>query len=101
LDSHPEADSWTTSRQVIEFSSLLFKVTCIHSFALTSYSFESVLLYTVKEKGGKPHPFPYGLRNPYRNLKSENSQECQETPKKLDIHDIGFRIRIQILGTEN
>jgi len=32
------------------------------------------LLYTVKEKGGKPdrkpYPLPYGLRNPYRNLKS-------------------------------
>jgi hypothetical protein len=36
-------------------------------------------LYTEKEKGGtpdrKPHPLPYGLRDPYRNLKSENSQE--------------------------
>jgi hypothetical protein len=40
----------------------------------TSYSFFSLLLYTVKEKdgkpGSKPHPLP---RNPYRNLKSENS----------------------------
>jgi hypothetical protein len=39
----------------------------------TSYSFYSALLYTVKEQGGKPdrklHPLPYGLRNPYRNLK--------------------------------
>jgi hypothetical protein len=30
-------------------------------------------MYTVKEQGGKPdrklHPLPYGLRNPYRNLK--------------------------------
>jgi hypothetical protein len=37
-----------------------------------------LLLYTVKEKGGnpdrKPYPFPLGLRNPYRNLKFENSQ---------------------------
>jgi hypothetical protein len=37
------------------------------------------LLYTVKEKGGqpdrKPYPLPSGLRNPYRKLKSENSQE--------------------------
>jgi len=37
------------------------------------------LLYTVKEKEGKPerkpYPLPYGLRNPYRNLKSENSQD--------------------------
>jgi hypothetical protein len=36
----------------------------------------SALLYTVKEKGGKPdrkpHPHPYGLRNSYRNLKPEN-----------------------------
>ncbi len=35
-------------------------------------------LYTVKEKGGKPDikpcPLPYGLRNPYKNLKSENTQ---------------------------
>jgi hypothetical protein len=34
------------------------------------------LLYTVKEKRGKPdrkpYPLSYGLRNPYRNLKSEN-----------------------------
>ncbi len=36
------------------------------------------LLYTVKEKGGKPdrkpHHLPYGLRNPYRNLKYEKQQ---------------------------
>jgi hypothetical protein len=45
----------------------------------TSYSFYSALLCTVKEKGGKPdrnsHPLSYGLRNPYGNLKSENSQD--------------------------
>jgi hypothetical protein len=33
----------------------------------------------VKEKKGKPdrkpYPLPYGLRHPYRNLKSENSQD--------------------------
>ncbi len=52
----------------------------LYSFALrflflqthaTSYSFYSVLLYTVKEKGGKIDrkslPLPYGLKNPYRN----------------------------------
>ncbi len=37
------------------------------------------LLYTVKEKGGKPGkkpcPLPYVLRNPYWNPKSENSQD--------------------------
>jgi hypothetical protein len=56
--------------------------------AATSYSFFSTLLYTVKKKGGKPdrkpHPLPYGLRNPYRNLKSgELSRFCPETSKKL------------------
>jgi hypothetical protein len=34
-------------------------------------------VYTVKEEGRKPdrkpNPLLYGLRNPYRNLKSENS----------------------------
>jgi hypothetical protein len=55
----------------------------LYSFALrfiilqthsTSYSF-----YTVMEKGGKPDRKPYhlpnGLGNPYRNLKSEDSQD--------------------------
>jgi hypothetical protein len=36
-------------------------------------------LYTVKENEGKadrkPHPLPHGLRNPYINLKPENSQD--------------------------
>jgi len=67
----------------------------LYSFALrflflqthvTSYSFCSALLYTVKEKGGKPdrkpHPLPYGLRNPYRNLKSENSQDYAQKPQR-------------------
>jgi hypothetical protein len=60
----------------------------LYSFALrflflrpntTSYDFTVQLLYTVKEKGGKPdrkpYPLPNGLKNPYRNLKSENSQD--------------------------
>jgi hypothetical protein len=43
------------------------------------------LEYTVKEKGGKPdrkpYPLPYGgLRNPYRNPKSENSQDYAQKP---------------------
>ncbi len=37
------------------------------------------LLYIVKKKGGKPdrkpYPLPFGFINPYRNLKSENSQQ--------------------------
>jgi hypothetical protein len=37
------------------------------------------LLYTIKKKrrkpDGKPHPLLFGLRNPFRNLKSENTQD--------------------------
>jgi hypothetical protein len=61
----------------------------------TSYSLYSALLYTLKEKGGKPdrkpHPLAYGLRNLYRNLKFENSQDNPETSKKLYVHEYGFR----------
>jgi hypothetical protein len=65
----------------------------LYSFALrfvflqthaTSYSFYVQLLYTVKKIGEKldrkPYPLPYGLRNPYRNLKSENSQDYAQKP---------------------
>jgi hypothetical protein len=65
----------------------------LYSFALrflflqtyaTSYSFYSSVTVTLKEKGGKPdrkpYPLPYGLRNPYRNLKSENSQDYAQKP---------------------
>ncbi len=38
------------------------------------------LLYTVKEKGGKSDRKPFGLRNPYRNLKSENSKDYAQKP---------------------
>ena len=67
----------------------------LYSFALrflflqthaTSYSFYSTLLYTVKEKGGKPdrkpYPLPYSVRNPYRNLKFENSQDYAQKPQQ-------------------
>jgi hypothetical protein len=47
---------------------------------------QCVLMYTVKEKGGKtnikPHPLPYGLRNAYRNLKSESSQNYDKKPQR-------------------
>jgi hypothetical protein len=44
-------------------------------------------MYTVKEKGGKPpdrkpYPLPFGLSNPYRNVKSENSQEYAQKPQQ-------------------
>ncbi len=42
--------------------------------------------YFTKEKGGKPdrktYPHPYGLRNPYINLKSENSQDYAQKPQR-------------------
>jgi hypothetical protein len=41
-------------------------------------------MYTVKEKGGKPdikpYPLPKVLRNPYKNIKSENSQDYAQKP---------------------
>jgi hypothetical protein len=44
------------------------------------------LLYTVKVKGGKPdrkpYPLPYGLRNPHKNLKSENSEDYAQKPQR-------------------
>jgi hypothetical protein len=52
----------------------------LYSFAIDFYFFKFTqpLTVSVKEKGWKPdrkpYPLPYGLRNPYRNLKSENSQ---------------------------
>ncbi len=93
LDAILRPNSWTQFRQKSkEFSSLLFTVIC--SFALrflflqthaTSYSFLNWLLYTVNEKGGKTYrkPYPrYGLSNPYRNLKSENSLKIM--PRNLN-----------------
>jgi hypothetical protein len=59
-------------------------------------------MYTVKEKGGnlirKPYPLPYGLRNPYRNLKSENSQDyAQKSSAKLYVHEFGVRVKAAVL----
>jgi hypothetical protein len=43
-------------------------------------------MYTVKEKGRKPdrkpHLLPYGFRNLYRNLKSENSEDYDQKPQR-------------------
>jgi len=30
----------------------------------------------------KPYPLPYGLRNPYRNLNSENSKDYAQKPQR-------------------
>ncbi len=52
------------------------------------------LLYTVKEKRGKPdrksHPLPYGLRNPHINLKSENSQYSQKPQRNCTFMNSAF-----------
>jgi hypothetical protein len=91
----PEAE-FLDEIQTKVFKSFLLAIQSHHySFALrfifvqthaTSYSFFSALLYTVMEKGGKldrkpPQPLPYGLRNPYRNLKSKNAQDYAQKPQ--------------------
>jgi hypothetical protein len=52
----------------------------------TTYSFYVALLYTVKDKGRKSdrklRHFSNGLRNPYRNFKSENSQDYGQKPQR-------------------
>ncbi len=71
--------------QTKELSSLLFTVT---STALPRdfYFFKLMqpLTVSVQERGlkpdRKPYPLPYGLRNPYRNIKSENSQDYAQKP---------------------
>ncbi len=74
------------------------KKECIHArhtFTVTTVQ----LLYTVKEKGGKPDrkPYyvPYDLGNPYKNLKSENSQNIARNR-----HEI-VRSRIWLLESDS
>jgi hypothetical protein len=56
------------------------------SISSDSHNLSQFLLYTVKEKGGKPDRKPYpltnGLRNPYRNLKSEKTQDYAQKPQR-------------------
>jgi hypothetical protein len=63
-----------------------FALVYISSNSRNLLKFLQFILYTVKEKGGnpnrKPYPLPYGLRNPYRNLKSENSQDYAQKPQR-------------------
>jgi hypothetical protein len=46
------------------------------------------LTVSVMEKVGKPdtklYPLPYGLRSPYRNLKSENSQDYAQKLNEIE-----------------
>ncbi len=87
-------NSWTKSKQKSqEFSSLLFKVIStalpwdFYFFKLTQpLRLSYCTVYTVNEKRGKPnrkpYPLPYGLRNPYKNLKSENSLDYTQKPQR-------------------
>jgi hypothetical protein len=58
---------------------LLFTVTSTACLDFHFFKLTQPLTISVKNKGGNQienHTlFPYGLRNPYRNLKSENSQD--------------------------
>jgi hypothetical protein len=66
----------------------VFTVTYFHFFKLTQPLTVFIVQsqYNVKEKGGKPDkkpcPLPYDLRNPYRNLKSENSDDHAQKPQR-------------------
>ncbi len=80
----------------IVLCSFAFRLLILQTHA-TSYSFYSQLLYTVKEKEGKldrkPYFLPYGLRNPYKNLTSENFKIVpMETSTKLYVHEFGFML---------
>ncbi len=76
-------NSWTKYRQKSsEFSSLLLTVP---STALPWDFYFFKLMQPLTEERGKtyrkPYPFPYGLRNPYTNIKSENSQDYAQKPQ--------------------
>ncbi len=76
--------------------SLLAIQSHLYSFALRFFFFklpqplwqflQRALVYIVKKKGGKPDRKPhllfYGLRNPYRNIKSENSKDFDQKPQR-------------------
>ncbi len=58
---------------------------------VSSNSHNLVVKETEGKPDRKPYSLPHGLRNPYRNLKSENSQDyAQEPLTKLYVHEFGF-----------
>jgi hypothetical protein len=77
----------------------------VTSTALSSnfyfFKLSQPLTVSVKEKGGKPdrkpYLLPYGLGNPYRNLKSETSHGyAQKLQTKFYIHYFGFRTNVEV-----
>ncbi len=75
----------------LEFSSLLFKVAStalpcdLYFFKITQPLHPLPLLCTVKEKRGKPGRKPHRLclRNPYRDIKCESSQDNAQKPQTV------------------
>ncbi len=95
LSHRNKTRGWILGRNPDKSLEIFLRHSHLCSFALkfiflqtyaTSYSFWIQLLYPVKEKGEKPdkkpYPLPYGLRNPYRNLKSENFQDYTQKPQR-------------------
>ncbi len=66
----------------------------LYSFAWDFYFFKLMQPHTIfyssvtvhfkgeRRKSWKPYSLPYGLRNSYRNLKSENTQDYAQKPKR-------------------
>ncbi len=83
-------NSWTKSRRKVLRSFLLAIRSHLYSITLrylflqthaTSYSFSVELLHVhCKEENHIPFPI-YSLRNPYINLKFENSLDCVQKPQ--------------------
>ncbi len=101
LDGRSRILGWNPDKSLKSFSSLLFRVTAtaLHwdSFSSNSHNLLQFLLCATVHCEGerrktdiKPHPLPYGLRNPCRNLKSENSQDAQN-PQINYVHEFDFR----------
>ncbi len=63
----------------------------MYFFKLTqplTYLYSSVTVHCKGERrkaNRKPYPLPYGLRNPYRNLKSKNSHDYAQKPQVNDM----------------
>jgi hypothetical protein len=88
LGCGPEAEFLDEIQTTLSIHSHLYSFPLRFLFLqiMPSLTFSTVqLLCTVKEKGGKPdrkpYPLSYGLRNPYKNIKSENSQYPETSTK--------------------
>jgi hypothetical protein len=77
-------NSWTKSKRKVLTVFLLAIHIHLYLFKLTQPLTVSTvqLMYTVKGKGGKPYSLPYGLRNPYISIRSENFQDYAQKPQQ-------------------